>query len=106
VAGDAARGHARRRRPVAVHGCGRLRSAQVHHGYLFTNSRANRLKRLVHDGFGIWFAARRLHQSSFVWPRHAAADGTPVSLTQKQFHALVVGLPWQRIEQLKVIATV
>jgi hypothetical protein len=28
-----------------------------------------------------------------------------VSLTQKQFHALVVGLPWQRIEQLKVIAT-
>jgi transposase len=86
---------------VAVFG-----SAQAHHGYLFTNSRANRLKLLVHDGFGIWCAARRLHQGSFIWPRQTPADGTPVSLTQEQFQALVVGLPWQRIEQFRVIATV
>jgi hypothetical protein len=29
-----------------------------------------------------------------------------VSLTQEQFQALVVGLPWQRIEQFRIIATV
>lgn len=27
-------------------------SAQAHHGYLFANARANRIKLLVHDGFG------------------------------------------------------
>ena len=67
---------------------------------------ANRLKLLVHDGFGIWCAARRLHQGTFVWPRQVPADGVPVSLAQKQFQALVVGLPWQRIEQFKAITTV
>ena len=28
--------------------------------YLFANKRANRMKVLVHDGIGIWLAARRL----------------------------------------------
>ena len=27
-------------------------SAQAHHGYLFANARATRIKLLVHDGFG------------------------------------------------------
>lgn len=27
-------------------------SAQAHHGYLFANARANRIKLLVHDSFG------------------------------------------------------
>ena len=35
-------------------------SAQAHHGYLFANARATRMKLLVHDGFGVWCAARRL----------------------------------------------
>ena len=36
-------------------------SAQAHHGYLFANARASRIKLLVHDGFGVWCAARRLN---------------------------------------------
>jgi hypothetical protein len=39
-------------------------AAHPHHAYLFANSRANRMKVLVHDGIGIWLAARRLP------PRH------------------------------------
>jgi transposase len=43
-------------------------AAHPRHAYLFTNCRANRLKVLVHDGVGIWLAARRLNQGQFVWP--------------------------------------
>jgi len=32
-------------------------SAQAHHGYLFANARGNRIKLLLHDGFGMWCAA-------------------------------------------------
>ena len=42
-------------------------AAQPHCAYLFTNKRANRMKVLVHDGFGIWLAARRLNRGRFVW---------------------------------------
>ena len=28
--------------------------ARARHGYLFANTRANRVKLLVHDGFGVW----------------------------------------------------
>jgi transposase len=78
-------------------------AARAHHGYLFANSRSTRIKLLVHDGFGVWCAARRLNAGSFVWPRQAAADSAPVTLTADQFGALVLGLPWQRLEQMRVI---
>ena len=78
-------------------------SAQAHHGYLFANARATRIKLLVHDGFGVWCAARRLNDGRFVWPREAAAGARPMTLTQSQFDALVLGLPWQRLEQMRVI---
>ena len=78
-------------------------SAQAHHGYLFANARATRIKLLVHDGFGVWCAARRLNDGRFVWPRQAPADSAPVMLTQPQFDALVLGLPWQRLEQMRRI---
>ncbi|MCO2302513.1 IS66 family insertion sequence element accessory protein TnpB [Pseudomonas aeruginosa] len=39
-------------------------AAQPHCAYLFTNKRANRVKVLVHDGFGIWLAARRLNRGA------------------------------------------
>ena len=58
------------------------------------------MKVLVHDGIGIWLAARRLHQGRFVWPVEAAGAH---ALTQEQFQALVLGLPWQRIGQDGVI---
>ncbi len=78
-------------------------SAQAHHGYLFANARATRIKLLVHDGFGVWCAARRLNDGRFVWPRQVPADGALTTLTQPQFDALVLGLPWQRLEQMRVI---
>ena len=77
-------------------------SAQAHHGYLFTNVRATRIKLLVHDGFGVWCAARRLNAGRFVWPREIDAT-TPLALTQAQFDALVVGLPWERLPEMSVI---
>ncbi len=76
-------------RVVAVFG-----AARPHHAYLFANRRANRMKVLVHDGIGVWLAARRLNSGKFVWPRDAA---NTASLTRAQFDALVLGLPWQRL---------
>ena len=78
-------------------------AAQAHHGYLFANARSSRIRLLVHDGFGVWCAARRLNQGSFEWPRHVAAPAAPLALTNDQFDALVLGLPWQRLEQMRVI---
>ena len=49
-------------------------AARPHHAYLFANARANRLKVLVHDGFGVWLAARRLNQGKFVWGESAWAS--------------------------------
>ena len=82
-------------RVVAVFG-----AAQPHHAYVFTNRRSDRLKVLVHDGFGVWLAARRLHQGSF--PRYPLAQN--VTLTRAQFDALVLGLPWHRIGEAGVIS--
>jgi transposase len=75
-------------------------SARPHHAYLFANRRANRMKVLVHDGIGVWLAARRLNQGKFVWPKDVA--GT-LALTRAQLDALVLGLPWQRIGEAGVI---
>ncbi len=75
-------------------------SARPHHAYLFANRRANRMKVLVHDGIGVWLAARRLNQGKFVWPKDIA--GT-LALTREQLDALVLGLPWQRIGEAGVI---
>ena len=75
-------------------------SAHPHHAYLFTNKRANRLKVLVHDGIGVWLAARRLNAGKFIWPRDAA---TTASITRAQFDALVLGLPWQRVGEAGII---
>ncbi len=75
-------------------------AARPHHAYLFANRRANRMKVLVHDGIGVWLAARRLNQGKFVWPKDVS--GT-ITLTQHQLNALVLGLPWQLIGEAGVI---
>jgi transposase len=75
-------------------------AARPHHAYLFANRRANRMKVLVHDGIGVWLAARRLNVGRFVWPRDEA---TTMSLTPVQLDALVLGLPWQRVGEAGVI---
>ena len=74
-------------------------------GYLFTNRRASRLKVLVHDGIGIWLAARRLNQGQFVWP-HIGSEPKQLALTHEQLAGLVLGLPWQRIREGGVIRIV
>ena len=78
-------------------------AAQAHHGYLFANARSTRIRLLVHDGFGVWCAARRLNKGRFEWPRNVAADAAPLALSKDQFDALVLGLPWQRLEQMRLI---
>lgn len=76
--------------------------AKPHQAYVFLNKRANRMKVLVHDGFGLWLAARRLHQGKFVparpWQQH------PLALTDEQLQALVVGLPWYQAGKNQSIA--
>lgn len=84
-------------RVVAVFG-----RAQPHWAYLFANRRGNRIKVLVHDGYGLWLAVRRLHRGRFVW----SAAGERVTLSREQFDALVLGLPWQRLGAAAVVSVV
>jgi transposase len=78
-------------------------AAHPHHAYLFANRRANRMKVLVHDGIGVWLAARRLNAGKFVWPADAAST---LQLTRPQFDALVLGLPWQRLGDAGIIRVI
>ena len=77
-----------------------LGAARPHHAYLFANRRVNRMKALVHDGIGVWRAARRLNSGRFAWSRDV---GGTLTLSRPQFDALVLGLPWQRIGDAGVI---
>ncbi|WP_431126210.1 IS66 family insertion sequence element accessory protein TnpB [Variovorax paradoxus] len=49
-------------------------------GLLFSNVRGTRIKSLVHDGVGVWCAARRLDAGRFVWPSESST-ATPTVLT-------------------------
>lgn len=80
-----------------------LGAARAHHGYLFCNARASRIKLVVHDGFGVWCAARRLNTGSFVWTTKTGDTPAALQLTRQQFDALVIGLPWQRLPEMQVI---
>ncbi|TKR53255.1 IS66 family insertion sequence element accessory protein TnpB [Allopusillimonas ginsengisoli] len=71
-----------------------FRAARPHHAYIFTSRRANSMKILVHDGLGVWLAARRLNQGRFVWPRPSQLH---VELTDEQLQYLAIGLPWHRM---------
>jgi len=76
-------------------------AAHPNHAYLFVNRRANRMKVLVHDGIGVWLAARRLHQGHFIWPHNSSAR--QLQITRLQFDALVLGLPWYRLGEAGII---
>lgn len=71
--------------------------ARAHHAYLFVNKRANRMKVLVHDGFGLWLCARRLYEGSFI--RAGMTQERGLALSHEQLQAIVVGLPWQRLDE-------
>ena len=71
--------------------------ARAHNAYLFVNKRANRMKVLVHDGFGLWLCARRLYEGSFI--RAGMTQERGLALSHEQLQAIVVGLPWQRLDE-------
>ncbi len=94
-------GHARRNRLSIGPGRRGVRRCPSAHAYVSANRRGDRRKVLVHDGIGIWLCARCLHQGGFV--RSLLMNE---ALTQAQFDALVLGLPWQRIGEAGVITVV
>jgi transposase len=83
-----------------------LGEARAHHGYVFANAHATRIKLLVHDGFGVWCASRRLNAGRFVWLPATSSTPAALQLTRAQFEALVLGLPWQRLPEMSVITRV
>ena len=69
--------------------------------YVFRAKRADRLKILYWDGFGLVMAYKCLEKSTFNWP--AIKDGV-MRLDPVQFGALLGGLQWQRLVALNVSA--
>jgi transposase len=76
-------------------------AARAHHAYVFANRRSNRLKIIVHDGWGLWLCSRRLHRGGFIRP--SVLFEQRVQLSHEQLQALVVGLPWERLGDLTTI---
>jgi len=74
-------------------------AAQAHHGYLFANARSTRIRLLVHDGFGVWCAARRLNKGSFEWPRKLAAGAGEFEATGGGIWVAIRPTPWSHFEQ-------
>ena len=81
----------------------RFGTAKPQCAYVFLNKRGNRMKVLVHDGFGLWLAARRLHQGRFAPAR--IWQGEQIELCREQLDALVIGLPWYQVGADKNIVT-
>jgi transposase len=71
--------------------------ARAHHAYLFVNKRANRIKVLVRNGFGLRLCARKLYEDSFIRAVLTKERGVP--LTHEQLQAIVMGLPWERLDE-------
>jgi transposase len=71
--------------------------AHAHHAYFFMNRRTSRMKVLLQDGFGLWLCSQRLYQGRFIGTRLARSGHLP--LTPEQLQALIVGLPWERLEE-------
>jgi len=59
------------------------------------------MKVLVHDGFGLWLAARRLNRGRFAWGDKT--HGARTTLSAEQLQALLIGLPWQGLGSGAVI---
>ena len=61
------------------------------HVFLFTNARRNRLKLLVHDGSGLWVAAKKLDGGCVRWPgRETTAE--KIVLSHEDLALLVGGI--------------
>ncbi|MBK9347841.1 MAG: IS66 family insertion sequence element accessory protein TnpB [Burkholderiales bacterium] len=77
-------------------------SAQAHHGYLFANARATRIKLLVHDGFGVWCIAQA-QCGRFVWPQFDGHSTALSDFDKATIRCFGTGTSWQRLEQMRVI---
>ena len=75
-------------------------AAHPHHAYAFMNGRGTRLKVLVHDGIGLWLAARRLNRGHFV---RSDLPQPHQAISASQLTALVLGLPWRGVGDIGAI---
>jgi transposase len=69
--------------------------AQAHSAYVFANRGASRLKVLIYDGAGLWLCTRRLQSGRFIWPQDEAGA---ICISELQWHWLIAGAPWQRLD--------
>ena len=80
------------------------------HGFLFSNSRRNRLRLLVFDGSGLWVCAKRLERGHFGWPQ-AVVGQTKIVLSHEELAMLLGGIdlqqarhrPWYRNQQVDIL---
>jgi transposase len=68
--------------------------------YVFRAKRADRVKLVFWDGTGVCLFAKRLEDGKFRWP--AVRDGV-IRLTAAQLSALLEGLDWRRVHEVREI---
>jgi transposase len=66
--------------------------------YVFRARRADRVKLIYWDGSGVCLFAKRLEDGRFRWPN--IEDGV-IRLSAAQLSALVEGLDWRRVHELR-----
>jgi transposase len=66
--------------------------------FVLRAKRADRVKLIAWDGTGLCLFAKRVEQSAFRWPK--IEDGM-IRLTAAQFAALIEGLDWRRVQQVR-----
>ncbi len=68
--------------------------------YVFRAKRADRIKLIFWDGTGVCLFAKRLEDGKFRWPK--IEDGV-IRLTAAQLSALLEGLDWRRVHEVKEV---
>ena len=66
--------------------------------YVFRARRADRIKLIFWDGTGVCLFAKRLEDGKFRWPN--VQDGV-IRLSAAQLAALVEGLDWRRVHEMR-----
>ena len=77
---------------LAQHGLGQTPCAGL--AIVFRNKAGNRLRLLLWDGNGVWLCHRRLHKSSFDWPK---TNAPCFLVSETQCNWLVAGVDWHRL---------
>ena len=70
--------------------------------YVFRAKRADRIKLIFWDGTGLCLFAKRLEDGIFRWPR--IEDGV-MRLSAAQLSALLEGLDWRRVHEVRETVT-